>query len=113
MRSLVIILTVFFLSACSSTPTSTRLMPRSDGTISAISTARDESIAAIASTKEAKRYCTEQKKSAVFLDESTEYQGILTSRGARTVRNIPTIGRGLTSDEDFRVTVSFRCETAE
>jgi hypothetical protein len=87
-------------------------MPREDGSISAVSVARVESKAASENVAEANRYCEKRAQTAVFTNEDTEYQGVLTERGgklARIVRNIPAVGDRLTSDEDYRVTTQFKC----
>jgi hypothetical protein len=103
------------LSACAAN-VATRVLPREDGTISAISVAREESIAASASVKEANRYCDKQDGTAVFLDEETLYQGIWRKQTGgvdRVVKNIPVIGDKLTSDEDYQVTTRFKCLPTE
>jgi hypothetical protein len=92
------------------------MLPREDGTVSAISVAREESTAALACVKQANEYCEERDERAVFLDEETHYQGVLTERTAgfaRVAKNIPFLGDELTSDEDYRVTTRFRCLPAE
>jgi hypothetical protein len=91
-------------------------MPREDGSISAVSLAREESTAAIASVDHANRYCQERARRAVFLSQQTEYQGVLTERGggiARVVKNIPAVGEKLASDQDYRVTSRFKCVAPE
>jgi hypothetical protein len=100
------------LSGCA-TQLPTLLLPRQDGTISAVTVARDASAATAASVDKATEYCRKQKGVAVFLEEDVEYQGVLTEGGARTVRNVPYVGKALTSDEDFQVTAKFRCQKAE
>jgi hypothetical protein len=115
MHRAAILLGFSFLSCCM-TSVDSRLLPREDGTISAISVARDESPAAARNVSEANRYCEEQDKNAVFASETTEYQGVLTQRGgalARIAKNIPAVGSRLTSDEDYRVTTTFRCVARE
>jgi hypothetical protein len=91
-------------------------LPREDGSITAVSLAREESVAEIAGIDEAKSYCKEKAATAVFLDEQTEYQGVLTRRGggiARVLRNIPGVGDKITTDEDYRVTTRFKCLPVE
>ena len=109
------ILVPFLLLSCLNNVDS-RLLPREDGTVSVISVAREESPAAARNVIEANRYCEKQSRKAVFGDEQTEYRGVLTNRGttlARIVKNIPVVGSRLTSDEDFRVTTSFKCIVTE
>lgn len=104
---------VLVLSACAAN-VATRLLPREDATVSAISVAREESTAAAANVKEATSYCKRKGGEAVFLDEQSEYQGVLTERSeARVVKSIPVIGDHLTSDEDYRVTTRFKCLPAD
>jgi len=115
MRRLTPLGSVLLLTACAASPT-TRMLPREDGTISAISLARDESVAELAGIDEANSYCKQKGATAVFLDEKTEYQGVLTEKGrgvARVVKNIPGIGDKVTSDEDYRVTTRFKCVSTE
>jgi hypothetical protein len=106
---------ILLLSACA-TDVATRVLPREDGTISAISVARAEDVAATANVEKANRYCEERDGRAIFIDEETEYQGILTKRGeaaSRIIKKIPGIDGELTSDEDYRVTTRFKCLPSE
>ena len=110
------ILVAFLFLSCCLNNVDSRLLPREDGTVSVVSVAREESPAAARNVIEANRYCEKQSRKAVFGDEQTEYQGVLTNRGttlARIVKNIPGVGSRLTSDEDFRVTTSFKCVVTE
>ena len=110
------ILVAFLFLSCSHISVNSRLLPREDGSVSVVSVAREEWPAAERNVSEANRYCEKQSRTAVFGEEQTEYQGILTKRGstlARIVKNIPTVGSRLTSDEDFRVTTSFKCIVTE
>ncbi len=103
------------LSGCFNS-VATRLLPREDGSLSAVSVAREESPAASRNVVEANRHCEDQGRRAVFGEEQTEYQGVLTKRGealARIAKAIPGFGGQLTSDEDYRVTTSFRCVALE
>ena len=107
-----ILVASLLLSSCCLNDVDSRLLPREDGTVSVVSVAREESPAAARNVIEANRYCEKQGRRAVFGDEQTEYQGVLTNRGttlARIAKNIPGVGSRLTSDEDFRVTTSFKC----
>jgi hypothetical protein len=107
----VVLALVVFSSACAAR-VSTRMLPREDGTVAAISVAREESTAAVAGVKRANEYCEQRAARAVFLGEETKYQGVLTertSRVARVARNVPFLGDELTSDEDYRVTTRFKC----
>ena len=100
------------LAACCSARVETRMMPREDGSISAVSVSRRESRAAMQNVDEANLYYEKLNRKAVFGDEETVYQGLLTRRGggvARIVKNIPAVGGRLTSDEDYRVTTRFKC----
>jgi hypothetical protein len=102
---------VLVLSACAAN-VATRVLPREDATVSVISVAREESTAAGANIETANRYCKAKDGEAVFLDEQSEYQGVLTRSGedaARVAKKIPVIGDSLTSDEDYRVTTRFKC----
>lgn len=106
---------ILLLSACAA-DVATRVLPREDGTISAISVARQEEVAATANVEKANRYCEEQDRRAVFVDEETEYQGILTKRGevvSKIIKKIPGVDGELTSDEDYRVTTRFKCLPSE
>ena len=70
----------------------------------------------MARAEEAKNYCKDKARTAVFLEEQTEYQGVLTERGrgiARVIKNIPGVGDEVTSDEDYRVTTRFKCVPVE
>ena len=110
------ILVAFLFLSCCHNNVDSRLLPREDGTVSVVSVAREETPAATRNVIEANRNCEKQGRRAVFGDEQTEYQGVLTNRGttlARIVENIPGVGSRLTSDEDFRVTTSFKCIVAE
>jgi hypothetical protein len=118
MRSLLLV-AVLLLSACANGATDandvpTRIVPRDDGTISAISVAETEDVAATANVEKANRYCEAQGSRAVFSDEETEYQGILTRRGegiSKVLKRIPGANGDITSDEDYRVTTRFKCQT--
>ena len=115
MRRLSISFVVLLLSACA-TDEGTRVLPREDGTITAISIARDEATAAGANVKKANRYCEKQHQRAVFLDEKSDYRGILPQQGeaaGRVLKKIPVIGEDLTSDADYQVTTNFKCLPAE
>ena len=106
---------LLFLS-CSHNNVNSRLLPREDGSVFVVSVAREESPAAARNVIEANRYCEKQDRKAVFGEEQTEYQGVLTKRGeplARIAKNIPGVGSRVTSDEDFRVTTSFKCIVTE
>ena len=106
------ILVAFLFFSCSHNNVDSRLLPREDGSVSIVSVAREESPAAARNVIEANRYCEKQDRKAVFGEEQTEYQGVLTKRGeplARIAKNIPGVGGKVTSDEDFRVTTSFKC----
>jgi hypothetical protein len=110
------ILTSATLLAACATDVATRVLPREDGTIAAISVAREEAAAADANVKKANRYCEKQEGTAVFLEEETEYQGVLTTRGeaaARIIKRVPVLAENLTSDEDYRVTTCFKCLPAQ
>jgi hypothetical protein len=110
------ILVAFLFLSCCHNKVDSRLLPREDGSVSVVSVAREESPAAKRNVSEANRYCEKQSRKAVFGDEQTEYQGVLTKRGsalARIVKNVPGVGSRLTSDEDFRVTTSFKCIVTE
>ena len=106
------ILVPFLFVSCCRNHVDSRLLPREDGSVSVVSVAREESPAAARNVIEANRYCERQGRKAVFGEEQTEYQGVLTKRGepvARIAKNIPGVGSRVTSDEDFRVTTSFKC----
>lgn len=110
------ILVALFSLSCCFNDVNTRLLPREDGSVSAVSVAREESAAASQNVVEANRHCEGQGRRAVFGDEQTEYQGVLTKRGgaiARVAKAIPGVGGQLTSDEDYRVTTSFKCVATE
>src|SRR5262245_14574380 len=82
------------IAACAS-PAPRWVLPREDGTNSAISLAREESTASLACVAAAQDYCNERALRPVFLSEQTEYQGVLTGRGeklARVARRIPVVG---------------------
>ena len=114
-RKLPTVISALWLSACA-TDVSTRLLPRDDGTISAISVAREEAKAAGANVDEANRYCEKHDATAVFIEEETEYQGVLTKRGesaTRIINKIPILKDNLTSDEDYQVTTGFKCQPSE
>lgn len=111
MRGIPCSVALLLLSACAA-DVSTRVLPREDGTISAISVAREEATAAVSNIEKADGYCKAQDRQAVYLDEETEYQGVLTKRGeaaSRILKRIPSIGDEVTSDEDYRVTTRFKC----
>jgi hypothetical protein len=108
------LLAALLLSACASYPKDvpTRILPREDGSISAISVAGEADVAATANVEKANRYCEAQGGRAVFSDEETEYQGVLTRRGesiSKVIKRIPGADGDLTSDEDYRVTTLFKC----
>ena len=86
-------------------------MPREDGTISSVALAREEANASTASVEAANDYCKERTTQAVFIDQQTEYQGVLTDHGkiARVVKKIPVVGDEISSDDDYRVTTRFKC----
>ena len=110
------ILVAFLFLSCCRNHVDSRLLPREDGSVSVVSVAREESPAAASNVIEANRYCEKQGRKAVFGEEQTEYQGVLTKRGeplARIAKNIPGVGSRVTSDEDFRVTTSFKCIVTE
>jgi hypothetical protein len=110
------ILAAFLFLSCCHDPVTSRLLPQEDGSVSVVSVAREESPAAARNVIEANRYCEKQSRKAVFGEEQTEYQGVLTKRGeplARIAKNIPGVGSKVTSDEDFRVTTSFKCIVTE
>lgn len=115
MREYSSLVAVLLLSACAS-DVATRILPREDGTISAISVAREETGAAGANVEQANQYCEKQARRAVFLAEKTEYQGVLTKQGeaaARVIKKFPVFGEDMSSDDDFQVTTSFKCLPAE
>jgi len=107
-------LAALLISACASVPKDvpTRILPREDGSISAISVAGEADTAATANVEKANRYCEAQGGRAVFSDEETEYQGILTRRGetiSKVIKRIPGAEGDLTSNDDYRVTTRFKC----
>ena len=115
MRNGSILIAVLLLSGCANDPAAvpTRILPREDGTISAISVAGEADVAATANVEKANRYCEAQGGRAVFSDEETEYQGILTKRGetiSKVIKRIPGADGDVTSDEDYRVTTRFKCQ---
>jgi putative hemolysin len=115
MRPLAPLACALCLTACA-THTPSWILPRDDGTAAAVSLSRQEADASIASVAAANDYCKERGRTAVFLKEQTEYQGVLTERGggiARVAKNIPVVGDKLSSDEDFRVTARFKCVAQE
>ena len=105
-------LVVLLLLSCSHNDVDSRLLPREDGSVTVVSVARDQSPAAHRNVIEANRYCEKLNRRAVFGEEQTEYQGVLTKRGepiVRIAKKIPGVGSKVTSDDDFRVTTSFKC----
>jgi hypothetical protein len=113
----IVVLSVLMLGGCASNPPDvpTRILPREDGSISAVSVAGEADVASTANVEKAHRYCESQGARAVFSDEETEYQGILTKRGeaiSKVIKRIPGAEDEVTSDEDYRVTTRFRCQPA-
>jgi hypothetical protein len=93
MRDASILIAVLLFSGCATHPAvPTRILPREDGTISAISVAGEADVAATANVEKANRYCEAQGERAVFADEETKYQGIPTRQGetiAKVFKRIP------------------------
>jgi hypothetical protein len=121
MKNRLIVATILILltAGCSSTRT-TSVMPRQDNVYQISATSDDKNDALDATLKQAKKTCKAKDMHYVVVDEQSKYQGVLSENTAKNINKAASIAEvfyfplmfipSLTSDDDYEVTVLFKCE---
>lgn len=107
------------LSACAA-PRMGSVIPREGGTYQVISTGASEKVALESALHSAGSTCSGRGMRHVVLDHRTEYKGIGTETSAQVIEQVRRVILGTTGqrapeiagEEDYRVTMDFRCEDA-
>lgn len=116
-RPLLALSLAILAAGCTQAASSALVIPYQDGRYTSVASAADEKDALRAAVAGAKQECAGQKKALAVGKSSTRYKGVLTPELTKTVKQIDRIINqpgasplpDLSDDEDYEVTVEFRC----
>ncbi len=137
MKNLVVLVgAALLIQSCSTAKV--RVMPGADGLNRVVARDIERDGAETAAVDAAHDYCKDQKKSAVFTKDKTQYTGNMDEGTRKTIRNASqaaqilggvgigsssetrtagavlgsagTVGREMTSDRDYEAEVQFKCQ---
>jgi hypothetical protein len=114
---LLMVMALALLTGCAASPRLGKVIPESGPLLRAVATGASRDDAEDSAHYTAEHACRTRRAPYQFLDLRTEYQGLLDEETSKALERITDVARSngagplptLSSDEDYRSTVWFKC----
>jgi hypothetical protein len=117
LRPLATLSTLALLTACASTPTSL-VIPRENSQYDTVGIGKTRIIAMNQAMQSANSTCHAQRGQAIVISDKTRYNGVVDEQTGRIIERVGSavgaiagiVSPSISRDDDYEVTVTFRCQ---